>query len=127
VSATLRLLATGTLAIVAVGAALLWSDGGGDSSTTAASSASGIQAGRAVFEAKGCVVCHEEARVGPDLTGLGDRAADRVDGLDAEQYIRQSVREPQAYIAGGGSGAQMPTLKMSDDELDALTQYLLAR
>ena len=128
-SALLRLIVSGTVAAFAVVAAVFWSDDGhGAASTRSASAnASNLQAGRAVFEAKGCVVCHEQAQVGPDLTGLGARAADRVDGLNAEAYIRQSVREPQAYIAPGGQGAQMPALNISNNELTVLTQYLMAR
>jgi cytochrome c551/c552 len=128
VSATLRLALSGTVAAFAV-VAMFWSDNGHSVASTpsASTNASNLASGRAVFEAKGCVVCHEQVAVGPDLTGLGGRAVDRIDGLDAEDYIRQSVREPQAYIAPGGEGVEMPTLDISNDELTVLTQYLLAR
>ncbi len=58
--------------------------------------------GRAVFIANGCSGCHhvdsEEKLVGPGLLGIGERAEQRVSGLSAEQYIRESLRDPSAFI-----------------------------
>ena len=56
--------------------------------------------GRVVFLTKGCTSCHSltgvstTGQIGPNLTGLADRAGDRVEGLEAEDYIRQSVLDP---------------------------------
>jgi mono/diheme cytochrome c family protein len=130
VTPLVRLAASGVVAVLAVVAALLWSNDGSQRVATSAGTPSGGSAahGRAVFEAKGCVVCHEQTGAGPELTGLGKRAGDRVEALDADAYVRQSVRDPQAFIAPGGSGlVEMPTLAVNDRELDALTQYLLER
>jgi mono/diheme cytochrome c family protein len=86
--------------------------------------------GRTVFLTKGCTGCHSREGdsdigfIGPDLTGLADRAGDRVDGLSAEEYVRQSVLDPQAYIVDG-YGSQMPVLPLDALELDALVVYLL--
>ncbi len=87
--------------------------------------------GKTVFLTKGCTSCHsiegisETAEIGPNLTGLADRAGDRVKGLSADQYIRQSVLDPQAFIVDG-YGPLMPTLPLNTDELDALVGFLLA-
>jgi mono/diheme cytochrome c family protein len=86
--------------------------------------------GQTVFLTKGCTGCHtragvSEGFVGPDLTALADRAGDRVQGLSAEEYVRQSVLDPQAYIVDG-YGSQMPVLPVDTGELDALVEYLLS-
>jgi cytochrome c551/c552 len=87
--------------------------------------------GRSVFQAKGCIGCHQrgdlgQQQVGPDLTDLVSRADTRVEGLNAEDYVRQSVREPQAFIVPGyEANVLMPTLPLSDTELDALVEFLL--
>jgi cytochrome c oxidase subunit 2 len=88
--------------------------------------------GRAVFTTKGCTSCHSiqgvagGATFGPDLTGLPDRAGDRVEGLDADGYVRQSVLDPQAFVVPEfGETSIMPTLPLNTEELDALVKYLL--
>jgi hypothetical protein len=63
--------------------------------------------------------------VGPDLTAVADRAGTRVAGLDARAYIRQSLREPGAYRVDGYS-AVMPDLRLTDEQIDSLTAFLLS-
>lgn len=52
----------------------------------------------------GCGVCHqigdlgEAGKVGPDLSNIGSEASTRSVNLDAEEYIRQSIVEPGAFI-----------------------------
>jgi hypothetical protein len=54
--------------------------------------------------AEGCVTCHAyDATQGDDskapfTQGTGTRAATRVPGLTAEQYIRESIQTPDAYV-----------------------------
>jgi cytochrome c551/c552 len=87
--------------------------------------------GRVVFLTKGCTSCHSldgvstTGQIGPNLTGLADRAGDRVEGLGAEDYIRQSVLDPEAFVVDG-FGPLMPTLPLDTEELDALVEFLLA-
>jgi cytochrome c1 len=67
--------------------------------------------GRTVFLTAGCTGCHSlagvanEGFIGPDLTGLPDRAGERVQSLSAEDYVRQSILEPvglhRGWIRGG--------------------------
>ncbi|HEX9762151.1 MAG TPA: hypothetical protein VGA97_03530, partial [Acidimicrobiia bacterium] len=64
------------------------------------------------------------AQIGPDLTRVEAVAGSRVDGLSAEEYIRQSLREPQAFVVSG-FGPQMPTLSLSDAEVEALVELLV--
>jgi cbb3-type cytochrome oxidase cytochrome c subunit len=87
--------------------------------------------GRNVFLTKGCTSCHSLAgvsttgQIGPNLTGLADRARDRVEGLEAEDYIRRSLLDPEAFVVDGFSPL-MPTLPLDTEELDALVEFLLA-
>jgi len=95
-----------------------------------ASVSEGSVEGQTVFLTKGCTGCHSRAGVsegfiGPDLTDLAGRAGDRVDGLTANEYVRQSVLDPQAFIVKG-YGGQMPVLPVDAAELDALVEYLLS-
>jgi cytochrome c1 len=87
--------------------------------------------GQTVFLTAGCTGCHSlagvanEGFIGPNLTGLPDRAGERVVGLSAEEYVRQSVLDPQAY-AVEGYGEVMPTLPLDTAEVDALVEFLLS-
>lgn len=82
---------------------------------------------------KGCTGCHsiqgiaETGHVGPVLTFVADVAGERVEGLSASAYIAQSLASPQAfYVRGfGPTVAQMPDLDLSDDEIEALVDFLL--
>jgi cytochrome c551/c552 len=93
----------------------------------------GAQRGALLFAAKGCVGCHMHAalpnarmQVGPALTDLAARAATQVVGLDARAYVRQSLREPDAFRADTMSSASMPIIPMTDEQLESLTEFLLA-
>ena len=53
----------------------------------------------------GCTSCHqigelgESHKVGPDLSNIGYFAQGRVEGMSASDYIRQSIIEPNVYLA----------------------------
>jgi mono/diheme cytochrome c family protein len=87
--------------------------------------------GQTVFLTAGCTGCHtingvsETAQIGPNLTDLSERAGDRVEGLSADEYVRQSVLDPQAYIVEG-YGEFMPALPLDAGEVDALVAFLLS-
>jgi cytochrome c oxidase subunit 2 len=119
-----RLAVTGLLA-----AGLAVTAAAGLAGTTAAPAPT-TPAGARLFVAKGCATCHNgpesSARfpVGPDLGAVDLVAGGRVEGLDGPAYVRQSIRSPQAFLVAGFE-QQMPTLAVSDEELDALVRYLL--
>jgi cytochrome c2 len=80
----------------------------------------------------GCLICHKITETGnergPDLRGVGARAATRVPGLTAEQYIVQSLREPQAFLVPGYPpimpAAIYPPADLSATELKAVVAFL---
>lgn len=80
----------------------------------------------------GCSVCHSVEPgvelVGPNLAGVARRAGSRVPGLDSEEYLRQSILDPNAYIVEGFRSNLMLDIyedSLSEDEIDALVAYLL--
>jgi len=105
--------------------------------TPLASDASPVEIGAAAYTAQGCAGCHGEpggaGLVGPNLGGLATRAGSTVPGLSAEEYIHQSIVQPNAYVvpecpSGPCAANLMPQTyeqTLSPAELDGLVQYLL--
>jgi cytochrome c1 len=139
---TVRLVVLGLLAVGFALVAALWpsrattrpvsAGAGAEPAGVDTPSAAGVPSGATLFLAKGCATCHNgpdsSARipVAPDLSTVDQRAGTTIEGLDAAAYVRQSIREPQAYLAeNDGNTAVMPTLPTTDAELDALVAYLL--
>ncbi|MFV0260200.1 MAG: c-type cytochrome [Acidimicrobiales bacterium] len=94
----------------------------------------GVDEGRDIFAGRtgGCSVCHSvrpgDDGVGPSLAGVATRASTRVDGLDAEGYLRQSILLPDQYIVPGWPAGQMLPIyreRFSDEQLDAVVAYLM--
>jgi len=90
--------------------------------------------GQGVLIAKGCGGCHTiqglqgaSGQVGPELTHVATNAATRKPGLSAEEYIRESIAEPTAFVVDGFAPV-MPRLlgTMSPEEFQALVNYLLS-
>lgn len=92
---------------------------------------SGAGAGKAVFDNNGCGSCHtfkpagSNGTVGPDLDDLAPSA--KKAGKPLEQFVRESIVDPDAYIAPGYSPNVMPKTfsTLPKSQLDALVQYLL--
>ena len=82
---------------------------------------------------------HLPGILGPDQTHVGARAANRIPGYTAEQYIRESIVEPCAYnVTPADDGieadydcnlmeATLKSILLSDAEIDALVAFLLAQ
>jgi len=89
--------------------------------------------GQATFTAAGCVACHtvtgiSTATVGPVLDGLASRAGDQVEGVSAEEYIRQSILDPSAYVVEGFTDGIMPQTfgeTLSEGQIEGLVAFLL--
>jgi cytochrome c2 len=86
--------------------------------------------GQRIFS-QNCTGCHStrpgQVIVGPSLAGVGERAETRVPELEASDYIRQSILDPEAYTVDGFPNL-MPTNfrnRFSDEQLDLIIGYLL--
>ncbi|MDP2600562.1 MAG: cytochrome c oxidase subunit II [Deltaproteobacteria bacterium] len=87
--------------------------------------------GRGLFASKGCTACHSvtgAAGVGPAVNKIFGKEVELTDGKKTkvdENYIRQSVNEPQARIVKGYQPI-MPTFKgqISEEEMNALIAYI---
>ena len=86
---------------------------------------------QAIFKSKGCVACHTFSaipgavgKVGPNLDNLKRDAAKA--GQPLEQYIEQSIVDPNAYITPGYKAGVMPSFQgqIPPAALTALVQYL---
>ena len=83
--------------------------------------------------APGCAACHSlEAGVrlaGPSLAGVGDRAASMEEGLAAEEYVLQSIVEPNAIVVQGFPPVMPQNYGdvLSDEELSHLVAFLLTQ
>jgi mono/diheme cytochrome c family protein len=87
------------------------------------------QAGEQLFAAN-CAMCHGETDgVGPARVGMGERAAERVAGQSAEEYLHESIVDPGAYVVEGFSNIMPPNSgeKFSDEELQDLIAYMLTQ
>ena len=95
-------------------------------------------AGRKLFTenrrggAAGCRTCHSLAPgvtlVGPSLAGVGTRAETRVAGLSAEQYLLQSILDPDAYVVAGFPKGQMlrdTAKRLTEEQIQDLVAFLL--
>jgi hypothetical protein len=96
-----------------------------------------IAAGESLYRnggagAPACITCHlldERSGLGPSLRGLRDIAGRRVPGLSAIDYVRQSIVEPDAYIAPGyhsGYMYQRYGESLSAEQIDALLAFVLS-
>jgi len=88
--------------------------------------------GQSIFTSLGCGSCHTftpagtNGQTGPDLDELADVAGERKPGTSAEDYVRESLTDPNAFVVEGFQGV-MPSFaeQLSDEQLDALVEYLL--
>jgi cytochrome c oxidase subunit 2 len=89
----------------------------------------GEDAGAAVFENQGCGGCHEftpagtQGQQGPSLNELEASAQEA--GKPLEEYVRESIVDPSAYLHPGYADLMPKTYaELPKDQVDALVQYL---
>jgi len=90
-----------------------------------------VDIGKLMYAKRGCGQCHSvdgSARVGPSFKGIWGKEHKFADGssnLVDEDYIRESVLEPQAKVRAGYP-ASMPTFKgkLKDWQIDGLIAYI---
>jgi mono/diheme cytochrome c family protein len=95
-------------------------------------SGSGDVLARSVFVSKGCVACHTiqeipsaRGNIGPNLSNLGREAPTMKPGMSAQDYIRESILTPGAFLVPGYQNL-MPSFQgqVTPEQLDALVDYL---
>ncbi|MBM3679339.1 MAG: cytochrome c oxidase subunit II [Actinobacteria bacterium] len=106
-------------------------DAGGGSGSGGGSGGGGSDLGASTFASAGCGGCHAFApagssgAVGPKLDDLD--AAAKAAGEPLEQFVRQSIVEPDAIVAEGFQAGVMPKTygdSLEAEEIDALVAYL---
>jgi cytochrome c2 len=109
--------------------------GGGETSGTGGGAAGSASNGEALYKQAlvgqnpGCATCHSldgTQLVGPTMQGVADRAATRVEGKSAADYLHESIVEPNAYVVEGYVEGVMQSYKdLSEAQLNDLVAYLL--
>jgi cytochrome c oxidase subunit II len=98
---------------------------------TVAQGPSGAAAGKALFTSNGCGGCHtykpagSAGKVGPDLDNLAADAKKANKG-SLEEYTRESIESPDAYVVPGYSKGVMPAFKgkLTDSQINELVSFL---
>jgi cytochrome c2 len=97
--------------------------------------------GEKLFASNGCAACHSfkegEKIIGPSLYHIGQTAASHVKGGDyqghaktAEDYVRESIVEPNVYIVPGFSAGIMLQdfgAKLNAQNIDDLVAFLMTK
>lgn len=88
----------------------------------------------AIRQAPGCVTCHSiepgKIIIGPSLAGVGTRAAQRIPGKSAIDYLQESITSPNAYVVDGfPAGVMYQHFKdvIGAEEIDNLVAFLLTQ
>jgi cytochrome c551/c552 len=103
--------------------------------TTSSGGGGNAAAGKTVFAANGCSSCHTfkpagaNGTIGPDLDSAPHEDAQADNNMDLAAFIKESITDPDAYIAKGFSKGLMPTdfgSKLSSSQLDDLVAFILS-
>jgi mono/diheme cytochrome c family protein len=83
-----------------------------------------------------CKTCHlipgmapdeGEGELGPDLNGIHEKGAKRVEGKGLKEYLRESILDPNAFIIPDFDPDVMPADygdRMTEQEVEAIVDYL---
>ena len=105
---------------------------GQDSGQLASAGLAEAKTGDQIFTAAGCAGCHtfgpagSNGTIGPSLDELKTQAGNIEPGKSAEEYVKESIEDPSAFIVKGYSNV-MPQFKgkLTDQQIQALVQYIL--
>jgi mono/diheme cytochrome c family protein len=105
---------------------------GDDSGALATAGLAQAKTGEQIFTAAGCAGCHtfspagSTGTIGPDLNDLEAAATKFGKGKPPEDYVRESIVKPEAFIVPGFGNA-MPSFqgRLTDQQIQALIDYLL--
>ena len=86
----------------------------------------------AIGNQPGCSTCHsleaDVILVGPSLAGVANRAGERVPDLPAEEYLHESIIDPDAYTVEGFPASVMPLVwssVLTEEQVNDLVAFLL--
>jgi cbb3-type cytochrome c oxidase subunit III len=103
---------------------------GDDTGALAEAGLAGATTGQQIFTAAGCAGCHTFSKAG--ATGnIGPSLNDLANSPDVkgspEDYVSQSIMDPNAVVVKGFQAGVMPSFKgkLSDKQVQALVKYLL--
>jgi mono/diheme cytochrome c family protein len=104
---------------------------GEDQGALAQAGLAGATTGEQIFTAAGCAGCHtfqpagSTGNIGPDLDDLASAAGD----MPPEEFVRESILDPDAEVAQGFSSGVMPSFegRLTDEQVQALADYLLGQ
>jgi mono/diheme cytochrome c family protein len=106
---------------------------GEDGGALAQAGLAGATSGEQIYAAAGCGSCHTLGKAGttsstgPSLDDLASAAGEREPGTSAEDYVHQSLVDPDAFVVEGFQAGVMPSFegRLSEKQIQALTEYLL--
>ena len=109
-------------------------------SSSSSAPASAAKTAPEILKAMACFACHTIAsvdfmvgKVGPELSHIGTNAATRKPGMSAKDYIRESILDPNAFIAPDcpDGPCKSPSLmppnfgdQLTARQLDTLVEFL---
>jgi mono/diheme cytochrome c family protein len=105
---------------------------GSDEGALASAGLAQAKTGDQIFTAAGCAGCHQFApagsngNIGPSLDQLKTEAGNMEPGKSAEEYVRESLIDPGAFLVQGYPNA-MPSFdgRLTDEQIQALVDYIL--
>jgi cytochrome c oxidase subunit 2 len=107
----------------------------GGTTTSSGGGGGSAAAGQAVFAANGCGSCHtfkpanSTGTIGPDLDTAPASDAKADNNMDFAAFIKESIEDPDAYIAKGYSKGIMPTTfgkSLSSKQLNDLVAFIVS-
>jgi cytochrome c551/c552 len=107
----------------------------GETTTSSGKGGGNAAAGEAVFNANGCASCHTfgpanaTGTVGPDLDKAPASDAKADNNMDLAAFIKESIEDPDAYIAKGYSKGIMPSTfdeSLSGKQLNDLVAFIVS-
>jgi cytochrome c551/c552 len=103
--------------------------------TTSSGGGGNAAAGKAVFAANGCATCHtfkpagSSGTIGPDLDTAPAASAKDDHNMALAAFVKESIVNPDAYIAKGFTKGLMPTnfgSKLSSSQINDLVAFILS-
>jgi cytochrome c551/c552 len=103
--------------------------------TTSSGGGGNAAAGKAVFAANGCATCHtfkpagSNGTIGPDLDTAPAASAKDDNNMALAAFVKESIVNPDAYIAKGFTKGLMPTnfgSKLSSSQINDLVAFILS-